>query len=75
MCQIAPLTMGKRGRVISSILNPLVGKKLDQCLSVCPSILSLGARTAGRIGTGEAQFDAPEQRKDDGGNRRVIGTT
>ena len=45
------------------------------CLSVCPSILEPGAQTAGPIGTGEAPFDAPKRRKDDGANRGVIGTT
>ena len=44
-------------------------------MSVCPSILANGARTAGLIGTGEGPFDAPERRKDDGANRGVIGTT
>ena len=45
------------------------------CLSVCSSILARGTRTGGRIGTGEASFDVPEQRKDDGANRRAIGAT
>ena len=45
------------------------------CLSVCPSILAHGARTAGQIGTGEAPFDAPERRKDNGNNGSVAGTT
>ena len=31
---------------------------------VCPSIIGMGARTAGPNGTGEASFDAPERRKD-----------
>ena len=42
---------------------------------VCPSIFAPGAQTAGPIGTGEAPFDAPERRKDDGANCRVIGGT
>ena len=42
---------------------------------VCSSILALGAGTGGRIGTSEAPLDAPERRKNDGNNRRVIGTT
>ena len=29
----------------------------------------------GPIGTGEAPFDAPKRRKDDGGNRKAIGAT
>ena len=47
------------------------------CVSVfvCPSILAPGARKAGQIGTGEAPFDAPEWRKDDGANRGAIGGT
>ena len=44
-------------------------------VSVCPSILAPGAGTGGRIGTGEAPFDAPERRKDDGANRGTIGET
>ena len=43
----------------------------DVCLSVCvrvrvsvsPSILVFGARTAGPVRTGEESFDAPEKRK------------
>ena len=35
---------------------------------VCRSIISIGARTSGPIETGEAPFDAPEQRKDFGDN-------
>ena len=43
------------------------------CLSVCLSILAPGGQTAGPIGTGEAPFDAPERRKDDGANSGAIG--
>ena len=45
------------------------------CLSVCPSILARGARTAGQIGTGETPFDVPERQKDDGNNDSVAGAT
>ena len=34
--------------------------------SVCPRIFVFGAQMAGPIGTGEAPFDAPERRADDG---------
>ena len=33
------------------------------------------SRTAGPIGTGEASFDAPERRKDDGAKCGAIGAT
>ena len=45
------------------------------CVYVCPSIFASGARTAGRIGTGEYSFDAPERRKDDGNSFELIGCT
>ena len=40
---------------------------------MCSNIIGIGARTAGPIGTGEAPFDVPEQRKDYDGNFRVTG--
>ena len=40
-------------------------------MCVCPSIIGIGARAAGLIGTEEALFDAPERRNDYGGNLRV----
>ena len=49
-----------------------VGSMVFVRVSVCPSILAPGARTDGLNGTGEAPFDAPEPRKDDGANRRAI---
>ena len=45
------------------------------CLSVYPSILAPGSRTAGAIGTEEAPFDAQERWKDDGANREAINGT
>ena len=44
------------------------------CASVCPSIFET-SRKFSLIGTGEAAFDALEQRKDDGADRREISTT
>ena len=38
---------------------------------VRPSIIGIGARTAGPNGTGEASFDAPERRKDYDGSFTV----
>ena len=52
-----------------------VGSIVFVCVSVCPSILSPGAGTGGRIGTGEAPFDAPEPQKNDGTNRGAIDAT
>ena len=52
-----------------------VGSVVFVRVSVCSSISASGARSAGPIETGEAPFDAPERRKDDGANRGVIGTT
>ena len=45
------------------------------CVSVCPSILAPGARTAGPIGTGVGSFDATERWKDDGANCKAICAT
>ena len=45
------------------------------CMSVCSSIFASGARTAGRIGTGEYSFDATERQKDDGNIFIPIGCT
>ena len=45
------------------------------CLSARSSILAPGAQTAGLIGTGEAPFDVPERRKDDGASRGAIDAT
>ena len=59
--------------MIEDVLWWVAGKSLANdvcvsvCVSICPSIL-VGARTAGPIETGEAPFDAPEQRNDDGAN-------
>ena len=38
---------------------------------VCRNIIGIGARTAGLMWTGEAPFDALEQRSDHGDNFRV----
>ena len=42
-------------------------------MSVCPSILAYGARTAGRIGTDKYSFDAKERLKNDGNGFELIG--
>ena len=42
-------------------------------MSVCPSILASGARTAGLIGTDEYLFDVPERWKNDGASCGPIG--
>ena len=44
-------------------------------MPVCPNTTGTGARTAGLTGTREPPFNAPERRKDDGADRRVISTT
>ena len=44
-------------------------------MQFCPSILAPLAQRAVTIGTGQAQFDAAEQRKDGGKNHGVIDTT
>ena len=35
---------------------------MSVCMHVCSSIFASGARTAGRIGTGEYSFDPPKRR-------------
>ena len=42
---------------------------------VCSSIFGNSARTADRIGTGVAPFDAPKRRNDDGACHGSIGGT
>ena len=42
---------------------------------VCPNTFVSGARTAGKIGTGNYPFDEPARRKDDGGGFRPISCT
>ena len=42
-------------------------------VSICVQAFLTGEKTVGPIRTGEAPFDAPERRKDDGDTRGVIG--
>ena len=50
--------------------------KLEGALmSLCPSTIGTGARTARPTGTREAPLDAPERRRDNGADRRVISTS
>ena len=52
-----------------------IGRPVLICMYVCLSIFDSGARTVGRIGTGEYSFDVTERRKDDGNSFRLIGCT
>ena len=51
------------------------GVCLYLCMYVCPRIFASGARTAGRIETGEYSCDGPKRRKDDGNSFGPFGST
>ena len=56
-------------------LEKNAGRPVFVCMYVCPSIFASGARTVGRIGTGEYSLYANEKRKNDGNDFGPIGCT